>query len=190
MSQSPPKAIESVVALLIPPARRDEVLGDLQERCRSTPQYLADALRTVPHVIASQIRRTTDPRLVIAEAFALYFGFILGGLDWLTDFTKDAIPCATPAAVALAVVLVSEAYLAPGSRTEARLALQSALAVAIACGAQALVRVHYPALALSNHSLLSGGLLATLLAWRAAAGEGLLYRRKPDHRDPPTRLAS
>jgi hypothetical protein len=75
----PSQRLEAVVALLTPPARREEVLGDLHERYASITQYLADTLRTVPLVVLSQIRRTTDPGLLLLEALALYFSYFAGG---------------------------------------------------------------------------------------------------------------
>lgn len=53
--------LERWVRRLTPPASREEVLGDLAERCRTGRQYLAEALRTLPFVIGSRIRRTTHP---------------------------------------------------------------------------------------------------------------------------------
>src|SRR6266404_6104641 len=63
---------ERVVAFFIPPACREEVLGDLHERFLSTPRYVADALSTVPLVIVSRIRRSTDPVLLLMEAIVLF----------------------------------------------------------------------------------------------------------------------
>ena len=59
MHSAPPKAVEKIVGLLIPPASREEVLGDLFERYTSSGQYILEALLVVPMVIASRIRRNT-----------------------------------------------------------------------------------------------------------------------------------
>src|SRR5260370_6368150 len=72
----PPGLLEGMVGLLIPPASRENVLGDLQERYRSPGQYVVDALSTVPMVAFSRIRRTTDPQILLMEAFALYLAFV------------------------------------------------------------------------------------------------------------------
>jgi len=182
MSQGPPKAVEAVVALLIPPARREEVLGDLQERYRGAAGYVVDAVRTVPHVVASQMRRKMTPTMVIAEAFALYLAFAIASPGSMTSFfhKETAVPCAILSAIALVALVFMDAYVQPGCRTEKRLGLQSLAAVAIACAAGTVIGVVSPARALPHRSLLVGGVIAALLVWRAAAGEGLIYRRKPD----------
>jgi hypothetical protein len=173
MSQGPPKAIEAIVALLIPPARREEVLGDLHERYRGTAAYLADALRTVPHVVASQIRRTTDPRIVVFEALALYVSFLTGppqahGKSLI--FNPAAIvPCLIPVVVAVVALRFVDAYARPEKRTGTGAAMESLLAVATAYGAEELLRIAHPELALPRGALLQGGVIAAFLVWMLRA---------------------
>ena len=85
MHHGPSKAAEAIVALLVPPACREEVLGDLHERYISSGQYGLDAVRTIPLVIISRIRRTADPQVLLMQAFALYASFL--GAAWLKDRT-------------------------------------------------------------------------------------------------------
>ena len=60
----PPRWMEAAVSSLLPPACREPVLGDLQERyfelgARSRwLGYVGDAVTTVPRVLQSQMRRT------------------------------------------------------------------------------------------------------------------------------------
>ena len=75
----PPKVIERVVQLLIPPASREHVLGDLSERYESTRQYLVDALRTLPFVVVSRVRRTSNPPLDTAVVVMLWFWAVICG---------------------------------------------------------------------------------------------------------------
>jgi hypothetical protein len=70
METHPPKLIEAIVERLVPPACREHVLGDLSERYESPGQYMMDAVRTIPLVIASQVRRTSKIGVVVAEACA------------------------------------------------------------------------------------------------------------------------
>jgi hypothetical protein len=70
MKSAPLNWIEAPIGLLIPPACREEVLGDLYQRYAGPRQYLLDALRAVPLVIASRVRRTTDPAVLLIEALA------------------------------------------------------------------------------------------------------------------------
>jgi hypothetical protein len=83
MYSRPSKIAEAVVSVLVPPACREEVVGDLHERFKSPLQYAADALHTVPLVIISRMRRTADPQILVVQAFALYMSFL--GAAWLRD---------------------------------------------------------------------------------------------------------
>ena len=72
----PSKHAELILGILIPPACREEVLGDLYERYRSPLRYAWDAICIVPLVILSRIRRTSDPLVVLTQALALYTSFL------------------------------------------------------------------------------------------------------------------
>src|SRR5450631_1492249 len=56
----PPAWAERLVLLATPPACREAVLGDLCETYVSTPLYAREALRSVPFVIVSQMRRNAN----------------------------------------------------------------------------------------------------------------------------------
>lgn len=107
---------EPVVAKLIPPACREEVLGDLHERNVTPRHYVLDALRTVPLVIWSRIRRTSDPELLAMYAIALYLCFF--AVAWYDvrpllyerlGLWRLAIPCA----VGLVALVLEDAYADP-----------------------------------------------------------------------------
>ena len=59
----PPRWMQAVVLSLLPPAYREPVLGDLQERFAERRGrarwlgYVGDVVTTVPHVVRSQMRR-------------------------------------------------------------------------------------------------------------------------------------
>ena len=115
----PPKAATVIIGFLIPPACREEVLGDLQERYTSHAQYIWDALSTVPLVIMSRVRRTADPLLVLMQAFVLYLSFV--GAAWYHDQTflheqSGLLRLGIPSAVALLGIILQEAYAMPGKR--------------------------------------------------------------------------
>src|SRR5579872_6986710 len=76
MSSGPPKWLEILASFLIPPACREEVLGDLHERYRSPIQYLADLVTTLPFLVLSRIRRTTDMQLCLVEALLVCGSFL------------------------------------------------------------------------------------------------------------------
>ncbi len=71
----PPKHLENLIRALLPPACREHVLGDLQERYRTPKSYLLDALSVLGPVIISRIRRTTDFQVFLMEAFTIYLSF-------------------------------------------------------------------------------------------------------------------
>ena len=77
--------IEKIVGIFIPPACREEVLGDLREKNDGAQLFLYDALRTIPFVIVSRIRRTTDsvvlPSLQAIFTSALETTPFVGGID-------------------------------------------------------------------------------------------------------------
>ena len=121
MKPAPPRLMQVVVGILIPPACREHVLGDLYERYKSPGQYLAEALCTVPLVILSRIRRTTDPQVFLMEAFALYLSFLAatwqsGGMPFLHE-KRGFLRLAIPVAVALAALMLGDAYAPPGKRS-------------------------------------------------------------------------
>lgn len=122
--------MEAPIGLLIPPACRDEVLGDLYQRYAGPRQYLLDALHTVPLVIASRVRRTTDPAVLLIEALALYLSFLLGA--WYIDRALLAAQwglwrLAIPAAAALLAMVLRDAYATPGIRSRWEAVLRPAV---------------------------------------------------------------
>jgi len=78
----PPDWLERIVLLAIPPAARESVAGDLWETYREPRQYAAEAFRTVPFVVASQVRRNLNLPAILLQG-ALIFIF-LGGPAVLT----------------------------------------------------------------------------------------------------------
>jgi hypothetical protein len=120
MESGPPKVIEILVWMVLPPACRESVVGDLRERYRSTPQYIRDAISSVPLVIVSRIRRTADPRLLLLEALTLYLAFLTSG-----RFADDAqflyqpnayLRLAVPGLAALLALVLLDAYASTQNR--------------------------------------------------------------------------
>jgi len=147
METHPPELIEAIVEKLIPPACREHVLGDLCERFESRSQYVLDALRTVPFVIASQVRRTFDIAVFLSEASALYIGFaaasLAGGPGFLYDHSAF-LPIALVMAVVLIVFTLRDAYADRNDRSEQRAAFDVWLALALAYASQGSMRLLHP----------------------------------------------
>ena len=74
---APPEWLERAVLLAIPPAARESVAGDLWETCQGPYHYAAEALRTVPYVILSQMRRNLNPPALMLQGALIFI--CLGG---------------------------------------------------------------------------------------------------------------
>ena len=116
MASGPPKTFETVVAVVIPPACREEVLGDRHEQYSSAAQYGLDAASTVPLVILSRIHRTADSRALLIQAFAFYASFLAAAWINSAALLRDdwgLLRLAIPAAAAMLGVMGGDAYASP-----------------------------------------------------------------------------
>ncbi|HEY3742542.1 MAG TPA: hypothetical protein VGL53_21985 [Bryobacteraceae bacterium] len=135
MEPGPSTAAEFIAGILIPPACREEVLGDLHERFQSPAQYAFDAMYTIPFVILSRVRRTSDPQVVLMQAFGLYLAFL--GAAWFLDgdllHTQwGLLALAIPAGAIVVGIMLEDAYARPGRRSGYGLARGPAFGVALA----------------------------------------------------------
>lgn len=117
MQTGPGKLAETLVGLMIPPACREDVLGDLHERYTSPRRYIADAMCVVPLLIVSRVRRTTDPQVFLMELFAVYLSFLSAA--WFLDVSMfsdrlEIVRLAIPAAIAVLATTLGDAYARPG----------------------------------------------------------------------------
>jgi hypothetical protein len=147
-----------LVERLLPPACREHVIGDLQERAASQGAFLADALRTVPFVLWSQIRRTTDPAMALLMAAGLMMIYRLadrGRSGWLVT--------AIPAGMAMLVLVLRDAYASEGGRAKIAVAADAFLAMAAALGLGTLAAALQPATAMPQNALLMGTLYGLVL---------------------------
>lgn len=179
MHAAPPKLTEAIVGFFIPPACREYVLGDLHERYVSPRQYVMDALRTVPLVILSRVRRTADPQVLLMEAFAVYISLLvasrfLGPISFLYDewgLLRLAVPCA----VALVALVFIDAYADPKKKSLVKPMLQAALGIGFAFLSQATFWATDPNLAVPLEIMLYGGggslILVSALRMFFAPGE-------------------
>ncbi|HEY6927860.1 MAG TPA: hypothetical protein VI653_30570 [Steroidobacteraceae bacterium] len=129
MHPRPPALIENMVRLLVPPASREHVMGDLSERYRSSWRYLLDAFNSLPLIIASQVRRTLNIGRLGVVAVTLFFLLSANrGVTWVV--------AALPTLLATAALILRDAYRTPSATpfmpTERRLAAVD-VAVAAAC---------------------------------------------------------
>lgn len=167
MNSGPSKTAEAIIAVFVPPACREEVLGDLHERYSSSGQYGLDALRTIPLVIISRIRRTADPQVLLIQAFALYASFL--GAAWLKDgaFLSEQwglLRLALPAAVAILGLTLEDTYAKPGRRSPLNLARGPMLGLGLALASQGMFRISNPDLAVPSWIMFYGCAISLLLS--------------------------
>ena len=154
--------MEMVFGLLIPPACREEVLGDLHERCQGRWPYVIEAIRTIPLVILSRIRRTTEPGLLLLEAMVLYLSLTASALvSGQTRFLIEQngyFKLAVLIAMALLALVLVDAY----ARASARLVLAPAAALAVLFF-QFRLQATNPELAIPSFRMILLGSLAGML---------------------------
>jgi hypothetical protein len=166
MPSAPPKAAETIVAILIPPACREEVVGDLYERYQSPFHYCAEAITTIPFVVASRIRRTADQQMVLIQAFSLFLSFL--GAAWFKDraflhLHSSLLRLALPAGVALLGLILEDAYARPGHRWTLGLGRGPLLGVGLALALEGAFRFFHPNLAIPGWTLSYGCVMSLIL---------------------------
>ncbi len=150
MEARPPEILTRFVRVLVPPANREHVLGDLAEQYKSPRKYLIEALVTLPFLIGTQLRRTQHPAAIAFEIFFFWFGVFYGSSQ--STWAVAAIPTAT----ALIAMIMRDVYrgLMP---VQPRQAIVDALTFAGATLlSQAVVAVLAPDLLLSRMALYVG----------------------------------
>jgi hypothetical protein len=160
------KALEKFAGFFTPPACREEVLGDLHERNASSAAYCSDALGTIPLVILSRIRRTTDSQLVTLYAGAVYLCYWASawfGQRELIQHTSGLLHLAIPPALVLLGVLFEDAYAQSGRRQPQHLVRGPLIGVALAFLAEAGLLMWHAPFALPVTILVYGGVLGLLL---------------------------
>lgn len=167
MGSGPSRSAEAVVSLLVPPACREEVLGDLYERYCSPRQYFLEAARTMPLVILSRIRRTADPQVLVIQAFALYMSYL--GAAWLRDGALPQEPwrllqLAVPAGMALLGLVLEDAYAIRGRRAPMGLARGPLVGLGLALVSQGVLWAGKPDWTVPRGILLNGCAMSLLLS--------------------------
>ena len=167
MKAAPSKTAEAVLGILLPPACREQVLGDLHERYTGPVRYFGDALSAVPCVIISRIRRTTDPQVLLMEAFALYLSFV--GVAWISGQSAflyepwGLLRLAIPTAVVLVALVLADAYADPAKRSPVKPMLQTAFCIGFAFLSQATFWATDPDLAVPLRIMLYGAGISLVL---------------------------
>jgi hypothetical protein len=119
MESGPSKVSETCAGWLIPPACREEVLGDLCEGYQSPARYLLEAAYIIPCLIYSRIRRTTDAVVALAEAASMYTAFVMAAwwLDRAVLFGEGGfVRLAIPPGIFLTATILADVYSNPKRR--------------------------------------------------------------------------
>jgi hypothetical protein len=103
---------ERLAEMLIPPAARESVLGDLRESCATGGQYRREIFKIAPFVIASQATRHLNVPVLMLQTALIYYCWS----GWA-------------AVLALPVLMLREAY-QPLARPDPQMALRVALLLA------------------------------------------------------------
>ena len=170
MRAGPPKIIESMVSLLVPPASREHVLGDLQERYVGLRSYLSDALSAVPGAIAGRMLRIADCQVLAMEAGALYLSFLTAawaavGAAYLCQH-GDFVRLLLPVALALLALVLGDTY---GGAPRHSPVIEAGLGVGCAV-AVSKANVALPAWILFSGGALGVVMISTLRMWFPPTG--------------------
>jgi hypothetical protein len=135
MPSGPSKALEAIVGLFVPPACREEVLGDLHEKYSGTAQYILLALQAVPCVIVSRIWRMTDARVLLMETLLIYASYLAAA--WYTNkaflYGRYGLSrLAVPAVLAVAFMMIEDAWSAAREKSPWRLTAEVGLGTFLA----------------------------------------------------------
>ena len=165
MESGPSKIAEKLVYWLLPPACREEILGDMRERNRSTADYLAEATSAVPSVICSRIRRTTDAVLSLMLAVSIYTAFVMCARWRAAEMLSDAFGyarLAIPPAIFLVAIILADAYSDPKKRWALKPLLGPVLGLVFTYAAELNSRWALPAPVLAWGGAVSVLLVSTL----------------------------
>jgi hypothetical protein len=145
----PPALIDTIVRLSIPAPCREHVVGDLWERYRSPGAFLLDAIRTVPFVVASQVRRTSKIGAVLIQAFLLMVGFTVGAGGLMVPIV--------PVVAALLGLVLRDAYKPCVSLSAGQVVRDLAVGAGLVVASQIGLALVRPGLLLPLPAVVSGG---------------------------------
>ena len=130
MRVHPPELAEDLVGWFLPPACREEVLGDLWESCGNPIQYTISALAVVPRVIFSQIRRNTDSLVLLLSACAVAYSFSAGSAS--PNLTYPLLRLAIPSVPAILALLIRNGYASAEERRQRAITFDIVIAIGVA----------------------------------------------------------
>jgi hypothetical protein len=130
MMAHPPELAEDLVGWFLPPACREEVLGDLWESCKNPVQYTMSALAVVPRVIFSQIRRNTDSWVLLLSTFAVAYSFSAGSAS--SNPAHPLLRLTIPSVPAILALLIRNGYASAEERRQRAITFDIVIAIGVA----------------------------------------------------------
>jgi hypothetical protein len=127
-----PELAEDLVGWLLPPACREEVLGDLWESCKNPVQYTMNALAVVPRVIFSQIRRNTDSWVFLLTACGIAYSFSSGSASPSPHLAHPLLRLAIPSIPAILTLVIRNGYASAEERRQRAITVDIVIAIGVA----------------------------------------------------------
>lgn len=133
MTTHPPELAENLVGWFLPPACREEVLGDLCEGYENTLQYAISAAAVAPRVILSQVRRNTAAWIFLLTTCGICYSVASGMVDLSLEGDPTALlRLAIPTVPAVLILLVRNGFAALEDRRRRAITLDVVIAMGIA----------------------------------------------------------
>ena len=164
----PPVFLERVFAMLIPPACREHVLGDLHERYKSRSHYISEALMTLPFIVGSQARRNFRIELCLGEACVLYLTFAGVILAGRTSFNIEGglLPLIVSILPLRLALTIADAYVDPQDASPRRQRLELGVALMLGLLMHTVLRLFYAEWTLPGRVVLTGTVVSVPMLLR------------------------
>jgi len=135
--EGPPELAENLVGWFLPPACREEVLGDLCERYENVIQYALGAATVVPRVILSQIRRNTGVWIFLLTTCSVCYSVAAGVVNLSLKGDPGALlRLAIPVVPAVLILLIRNGFAALEDRRRRAITLDIVVAMGVAAMTQ------------------------------------------------------
>jgi hypothetical protein len=133
MTAHPPELAEDLVGWFLPPACREEVLGDLCESYENVLQYALGAATVIPRVVLSQIRRNTAAWIFLLTTCGICYSVAAGVVNLSLEGNPSALlRLAIPVVPAVLILLVRNGFASLEDRRRRAITLDVTVAMGVA----------------------------------------------------------
>ena len=163
MTAHPPELAENLVGWFLPPACREEVLGDLCESYANIPRYALGVAAVVPRVIVSQIRRNTDAWIFLLTTCGVCYSVAAGLVNHsLEGDPNGLLRLAIPVVPAVLILLIRNGFASLEDRRRRAITLDITVAMGVAALTQLILLAAFRSDLMLPRWCPSGG---TVFAW-------------------------